>query len=106
MYVTYERNRDEILATLHGEIDHHTAKQMRDELDKTIINEKPDTFSLVLSDISFMDSSGLGLVMGRYKTVTDNGGRMKIINPSANVTRILNMAGINKMIKIERNETK
>lgn len=106
MYVTYERSRGALCASLHGEIDHHSAQSVREDIDKTILQERPDEFKLELSDISFMDSSGLGLVMGRYRTVTGIGGTMSVVNPSANVLKILNMAGMDKLIKIEANERK
>lgn len=104
MYVTYERLRGELNAALFGEIDHHSAKNVREDLDRTILKERPDEFRLELSNITFMDSSGLGLVMGRYKTVAAIGGTMSIVNPSESVIKILSMAGLDKLVKIERQD--
>ena len=102
MYVTYERNRGALCASLHGEIDHHSAQSIREDLDKTILEVRPEEFKLELSNISFMDSSGLGLVMGRYRTVNSIGGTMSIVNPNDNVLKILNMSGLDKLVKIEK----
>ena len=87
---------------LSGDIDHHSAKSVRDSVDNLIRNNHPAQLELDLSAIEFMDSSGLGLVLGRYKKQTDMGGTMKIINPTKRVTQILQLAGVEKIIKIER----
>ena len=87
---------------LSGDIDHHSAKTVRDSVDNLIRNNNPDELELDLSAIEFMDSSGLGLVLGRYKKQTDMGGTMKILNPTKRVMQILQLAGVDKIIKIER----
>ena len=85
-----------------GDIDHHTAKNMREAIDALIIKNNPRELALDLSAIDFMDSSGLGLVLGRYKKQSDIGGSFKIINPSRRTMQILQLAGVEKIIKIER----
>ena len=87
---------------LSGDIDHHTAKEVRDSVDNLIKRTNPVELELDLSDIEFMDSSGLGLVLGRYKKQTEMGGKMKILNPTKRVMQILQLAGVEKIIKIER----
>jgi len=87
---------------LLGDIDHHSAKTVRDSVDSLIRKNNPLELELDLSAIEFMDSSGLGLVLGRYKKQTDMGGKMKIINPTRRVMQILQLAGVEKIIKIER----
>jgi len=88
-----------------GDIDHHTAKDMREAIDGLIIKNNPRELALDLSDIDFMDSSGLGLVLGRYKKQSDIGGRFKIINPGKRIMQILQLAGVEKIIRIERAKT-
>jgi len=87
---------------LSGDIDHHSARNVRDSVDDLIRKNNPVELELDLSAIEFMDSSGLGLVLGRYKKQTDTGGKMKIINPTRRVMQILQLAGVEKIIKIER----
>ena len=84
-----------------GDIDHHTAKDMREAIDELIVKNNPGELELDLSAIDFMDSSGLGLVLGRYKKQADTGGKFKIINPSRHIMRILQLAGVEKIIRIE-----
>ena len=87
---------------LSGDIDHHSAKSVRDAVDDLMRKNNPAELELDLSAVEFMDSSGLGLVLGRYKKQTDMGGRMKILNPTRRVMQILQLAGVEKIIKIER----
>jgi len=87
---------------LSGDVDHHSAKNVRDSVDNLIRKNNPAELELDLSAVDFMDSSGLGLVLGRYKKQNDMGGRMKIINPTKRVMQILQLAGVEKIIKIER----
>jgi stage II sporulation protein AA (anti-sigma F factor antagonist) len=87
-----------------GDIDHHTAQEVRDAVDGLIIRNNPKEFIFDLSEIDFMDSSGLGLVLGRYKKQTDIGGRFKILNPTKRIMQILQLAGVEKIIRIEKSE--
>lgn len=95
-----------ILATLDGEIDHHTAKTIREKIDSQIENSLCKTLIIDFSDVSFMDSSGIGLIMGRYKLMKQRQGEVKIKNPSPNTLRVLKLAGMDRLTKIERNEDK
>ena len=67
--------KDGILCVkLSGDIDHHSAKSVRDSVDDLIRRNNPLEFELDLSAVEFMDSSGLGLVLGRYKKLLETGG--------------------------------
>ena len=98
-------NADTLIARLDGEIDHHTAKGTREQIDIEIENNHPKTLILDFSDVSFMDSSGIGLIMGRYKSMKAIGGEVTIKNPSPNTLRVLKLAGMDRLAKIERNDT-
>ena len=84
-----------------GDIDHHSARGVREKIDYAIFDKKPLIVLLDLSAVDFMDSSGLGLILGRYTVSKDIGAEFKIINPSGNVRRILDLAGIERLMKIE-----
>lgn len=90
-----------LLIHLIGDIDHHTAKEMRETTDINIDIYNPKTLIIDFKDVNFMDTSGIGLVMGRYKIMTSNGGQVKIINLSSHLKRIMNLAGLNRLINIE-----
>ena len=93
-----------LCVTLEGEIDHHSAVATRGEIDRLICERRPARFELELSRIGFMDSSGLGLVMGRYALVKDLGGEMVVLNPSPAILRIFKLAGMDRLIRIEQRE--
>ena len=88
--------------TLEGEIDHHSAVATRGEIDRLIYEYRPRRFELALSRIGFMDSSGLGLVMGRYTLVRELGGEMAVLDPSPAIMRIFKLAGMDRLIRIEQ----
>lgn len=87
--------------TLEGEIDHHSAVATRCEIDRLIYEYRPRRFELSLSRIGFMDSSGLGLVMGRYTLVRELGGETVVLDPSPAILRIFKLAGMDRLIRIE-----
>lgn len=97
-----EKRGEETVAFIIGEIDHHNAKDARVKLDRIIDNEQPITFGLDLSGVTFCDSSGLGLVMGRMRKCASVGSTMIVKNPSNAAHRILEIAGMDKILKIER----
>lgn len=93
-----------VTAFLEGEIDHHTAASLRLEIDEVVQLNKPKTLKLDFSDVTFMDSSGIGLVMGRVRTVQPLGGKVVVSNLSPQVYKIMQLAGIEKIAKINKRE--
>lgn len=88
-----------IIVYLSGEIDHHSARSIRDSIDKLIILQKPEILILDLSGVDFMDSSGLGLILGRYKKIKELSGDMFLCGVDMRTMKILKMAGVDKIIK-------
>lgn len=87
---------------LSGEIDHHSAVSVRADIDSLIFENRPIKTVLDLSEISFMDSSGLGLIMGRYALMKDLSGSLSLRAPTAAVMKILTLAGMERIVKIEK----
>ncbi len=86
---------------IRGDIDHHSAKGVRERIDDAIMSNKPRFVILDLSSVDFMDSSGLGLILGRYNTATNIGARLILYKPAKRIRRILEMAGIERIIEIK-----
>ena len=86
---------------VRGEIDHHTASSIRQGIDTTLFEKRPAKLILDLSAVSFMDSSGLGLIMGRYSVMKELGGEMVVWNPSPETRAILKLAGMERLVRIE-----
>ncbi len=104
----YESKTDGSALTvwLSGELDHHGAASARAGIDLIIDKEQPKKLVLELSQVHFCDSSGLGLLMGRYKKARQCGATMTVLDPSDAVTRIMQLAGLDKLIKTERSDVK
>ena len=93
---------DIVRVYLLGDIDHHSATKIREEIDEAILRSKPKTVVLDFSDVGFMDSSGIGLVMGRYRLLKELGGEIEIENASKTITRLLALGGIEQIIKLKQ----
>lgn len=101
-----EKKADKLTIRIPGEIDHHSAKPLREEIDRAIFYHRPQTLVLSLSEVSFMDSSGLGLILGRLTRIKELGGELVIADPNLQVMKILRLAGLERKIRIERSERK
>ena len=88
---------------IKGDIDHHSAKRTREIIDLSIIDKKPLIIILDLSCVDFMDSSGIGVIMGRYKMAKILGGKVIIYGLKKQIYRIIQMSGIDKIIKLTPN---
>ena len=86
---------------VRGEIDHHTSSAIRTGIDSTLFEKRPQKLILDLSAVSFMDSSGLWLIMGRYSVMKDLEGEMTVWNPSPETRAILTLAGMERLVRIE-----
>ena len=92
---------DELTVRISGEIDHHSAVWVRGQIDERISRLRPRRTVLELSGIDFMDSSGLGLIMGRYQKMASVGGELRVREPNERVVRIFKLAGLEKIVRIE-----
>ena len=93
-----------LLLKITGEIDHHNAKLIRKQMDDDIFLHRPKKTVLDLSGVDFMDSSGLGLILGRFNSAEEVGGTLVLRSPSKRVEKVLTLAGIDKMITVEKTE--
>lgn len=98
-----ENLKDEVLTvSLRGELDHHGAAAARQGIDRLIALSGAKKVVLELSGVCFCDSSGLGLLMGRYRAATVAGAAFGVKDPSPAVERMIRLAGLDRLIKIER----
>lgn len=97
-----EKDGTTLCITVFGEIDHHSAKALRDAIDRALFYHRPHLLLLRLSEVGFMDSSGLGLILGRYTRMQELGGSMKIVDPTPAIAKILHLAGLEKKIPVEK----
>lgn len=92
---------DKVLtAFIDGEIDHHTATAIREAIDERIMKDKPRVLRLDYGGVTFMDSSGIGLIMGRYKLITSCEGKLEVTNVPRNMAKVVKLSGIESLGKI------
>lgn len=87
-----------ITAALYGDIDHHAARSMRQELDEVIAHSRPELLILDLENVGFMDSSGIGLILGRLKAVRGCGGDILIKNARPNIAAVIKISGLSAFL--------
>ena len=100
--ITYDRHGEDLVICVGGEIDHHSAVSVRTGIDERLREERPARVLLELSAVDFMDSSGLGLIMGRYNTMKEIGGSVTVADPTPATEKIMNLAGLERIIKIKK----
>ena len=99
MKIAASKDGSVVTAYLDGEIDHHYAEKVRGRLDSAIGSKNIRTLILDMHGVAFMDSSGLGMVLGRYKKLSAKGAKLEIINASKRVERILRMSGVYALLE-------
>ena len=99
MNVRLEERPTEVIAWLTGELDHHAAEFVRRELDTALDMRKGCRLVLDMSGLSFMDSSGLGVVLGRYRALNARGGRLLLAGVPANIDRIFRLSGLYAVVE-------
>lgn len=100
MKCEYNKEEERLELKLTEEIDMSTCKTLRNIMDGYIMKYSPKECVLDLREVNFMDSSGLGLIMGRYNLIKMLNSKMTIINPGEPIKKILSMTELSKDIKI------
>ena len=95
--VAFEKREGELAVRLRVEIDHHSAKRIRERIDTELFREKPGLLVLDFSQVSFMDSSGIGLIIGRADICREIGGRVKLTGLSGSIAKVVRLSGIEKI---------
>ncbi len=86
-----------LTASLSGEIDHHTAKLQREQIDAMLFKRRPEILILDFSGVKFMDSSGIGLIIGRAEICDGIGCRVEITGLSEMLGKLVRLSGIEKI---------
>ena len=100
MSVEIKTDEDVVTSFLSGEIDHHVALPIREKTDAAIISAHPKRVVLDFSGVTFMDSSGIGVIMGRYKRIYMLGGEVCAVHTSERMKKILTMSGVTRIMQI------
>ncbi len=104
MSVRIDATGEVVTAFLEGELDHHTAKEMREAIDGAVEFNMPTLLVIDFSGVTFMDSSGIGLVMGRYRNLQKTGAELHIAGASPQIYKMMQLAGIERLARLERSK--
>ncbi|MCL2634366.1 MAG: anti-sigma factor antagonist [Oscillospiraceae bacterium] len=88
---------ERVTAGLYGDIDHHSAAGIRAEIDAALENSTPRILILDFGGVNFMDSSGIGLILGRMRLLEGFGGQIFIKNVSGHAEKIIKLAGLSSL---------
>lgn len=102
--VNFEVKEDVLVVRLNGELDHHEAEKLRNQWKDMMYQNAIKHVLLNLEAVSFMDSSGLGVVLGRYKEVLQLGGEMVVCSVTPPIQRLFEMSGLYKIVRQAENE--
>lgn len=100
MQIKFLCKGNNLIVNLNGELDHHSAQLISGKIDSEIVNTTTKNLLIDFSRVTFMDSSGIGVVVGRYKNILQLKGNLVLINPSTQIKRIFEMSGILKQVKV------
>ena len=99
--MTTEASGELMIIYLSGELDHHSAKAMREKADVALSLHKPKHLILDFKNVTFMDSSGIGFVMGRYRLMQNFHGTTEVRNVTPQTKRIMELAGLGSIAIIK-----
>lgn len=106
MQSIYNKANKRLTFVLEEDIDECYAQKIRRRIDNEIERYMPKEVLFDFSNVSFMDSAGIGLIIGRYKLINIIGGELKIANVSLQIQKIFEMSGLLKLIPIDCNKKK
>lgn len=98
MNVLTRIHRNVLYISLDGELDEKSAEYTRLALEQTMLTAQANQIVIDLAKLSFMDSTGFGVLLGRYKKMKDRGIPIYIANPSVQAERIFQMTGLYKIM--------
>lgn len=101
MAVELQTQEKTLIAILSGEIDHHCAQPMRAEIDAKIDDLQPSVLVLDFAGVTFMDSSGIGLIMGRHRTMEAIGGSVIVRDPPPHIRRVIRLSGMERIAQTQ-----
>ena len=97
MQLELTREGNTLTAHLTGELDHHSAADLRRQIDAAVLSCRCGQLNLDLEGLTFMDSSGIGLIMGRYRLMANQQGTLRLVNPTPRIEKMIRLAGLDRL---------
>lgn len=106
MKITYIKKDKRLIFEIEEDIDECCVQKIRRRIDNEIQRYMPKEVIFDFSNVSFMDSAGIGLIIGRYKLMNMIGGELKIANVNTQIQKIFEMSGLLRLIPVEQKNKK
>lgn len=106
MEITYIKKDKRLIFEIEEDIDECCVQKIRRRIDNEIQRYMPKEVIFDFSNVSFMDSAGIGLIIGRYKLINMIGGELKIANVNSQIQKIFEMSGLLRLIPVEQKNKK
>lgn len=103
-FMDFEKKGNVLCVRVCGELDHHTSTELKEKTSEIIEREEISHLVLNLDGLTFMDSAGLGMILGRYNQIKDRKGEMIVCSVGDTVGRMFDMSGVFKIIRVEPSE--
>lgn len=95
----FENSKNALVVNLRGEIDQYAAAELKEKIDIEIESSSKQNLIINLADVKLMDSSGVGLIVGRYKAIRSLGGNVALCSANPFVRKMIYLSGLEKIIK-------
>ena len=106
MKITYIKKDKRLIFEIEEDIDECCVQKIRRRIDNEIQRYMPKEVIFDFSNVSFMDSAGIGLIIGRYKLINMIGGELNIANVNTQIQKIFEMSGLLRLIPVEQKDKK
>lgn len=100
MHLKFDKKEDKLIVYLLGELDHHSAEEVRNKIDDRLDRDKLSKLIMNFSGVTFMDSSGIGVVIGRYKKLSLKNGAVCVVEVNDSIKRVFELSGIFRIINL------
>ncbi|OUN22756.1 STAS domain-containing protein [Pseudoflavonifractor sp. An85] len=101
MPITIDKQNGATVISIRGEVDHHSARTIMENIDQTISSTLPMRLVLDLSSVTFMDSSGIAVLLRALRQMEQLGGSLRVVGIPPQPRRVLEAAGIGRIITLE-----
>ena len=88
----------DLIVKIDGDIDHHVSSQIKEKVDREYEFSNAENIIFDFDNVKFMDSSGIGMIIGRYKMLQKTGGKIYIANVKPQLESIIEISGLRKII--------
>ena len=100
MQIKLKLTQKTLIVSLEGELDHHSTEQIRSIIERSITEKDIKNLIFDFSALSFMDSSGIGMVIGRYKLIHSLGGRVVLVCNNRHMEKLITMSGLTRLVQV------